>query len=610
MLNINLNNLFKVLTITALIFLIFSLYYIIVNGEANGYEISIYNAFPLFFWITILLCLFFGITIVVLNIYRNNNSNFWSIGIIIIIITNLIILLLPYFRGYAIYGRGDTLSHLGQIKIIFENNHLSNLNYYPITHLLGDIIIQITGISRNIVVNFLYSIYYLFYFFGILILSKILTKDKKQRVMIIALSTPLLFSRFHTLIHPSFFSLYMIPYILYFYQLYIKKREIKYNILMIITIFWLIFCHPTAAIFLIIIFSSILIIIYLYRILKKFKKIIKYKEMNLNYKSPATLIIFIITIFFSWYFNFPNFTTSFKTVYDWLYLDTGIAVSDKYFNLVSMANLNINQLSYFFIKKYGAISIYLIISLISIIFIFKNTIKTHNKQDITSPLFVYGFLFLIGLIFSSILFFNDFVEDNPDRVLRFFIIFSIILNGLISYEIYKKINRNKIKKLFYILFLFIILFSSYIGVFNVYNSPFVGQQNFQVTNYDIQGMKFFLNKLDNSIITSTRNNFLFKGFENLLMESEIENNDRIKLDQEIIPTHFGYNGNTSISNTFNYSKRYIVLSKFDILFHLAYPKNAQLNAYQLNQQDINKLNNDISASIIYSNIEFWTWIVQ
>ncbi|MCK4733231.1 MAG: DUF1616 domain-containing protein, partial [Methanophagales archaeon] len=111
----NENRFVKIVAIIAFIFIISALTIIAKTPPASGYEISIYAAYPWYFWFLLVGAISCGITILVHQAFAEQKSNWWSIGLSIIIFTNLIIILLPIFRGYFISSGGDEITHLGMI---------------------------------------------------------------------------------------------------------------------------------------------------------------------------------------------------------------------------------------------------------------------------------------------------------------------------------------------------------------------------------------------------------------------------------------------------------------------------------------------------------------
>ena len=137
----------KILSIIAFQFINIIILIILITPKVGRYELTIYNAFPDCFWYLIIASIMIGIIILSHKIYKNIKSKLWSLGFFIIILSNIIFLLLPEFRGYAFYGRGDTPDHLGFIRDIIVTNHIGTNNFYPSEHIIGAELVKVTGIN-------------------------------------------------------------------------------------------------------------------------------------------------------------------------------------------------------------------------------------------------------------------------------------------------------------------------------------------------------------------------------------------------------------------------------------------------------------------------------
>lgn len=131
------NRVIKIVAIIAFIFIISALTIIAKIPPASGYEISIYEAYPWYFWVFIITSIFMGQIILVRSALSSDKSDrLCFFGFLAIITTNIILLFMPFIRGYATYGRGDVLSHIGHIKDILRTTSFGTDNFYPLDHIL------------------------------------------------------------------------------------------------------------------------------------------------------------------------------------------------------------------------------------------------------------------------------------------------------------------------------------------------------------------------------------------------------------------------------------------------------------------------------------------
>src|SRR6056297_1370604 len=98
-----------VLVLTVILFL---------TPDATTYEISIYDAYPWYFWAIAGVGLLLGNVVIVRSAAEETAD--WMYGLLLVVTVVGVLVFLPYFRGYAVFGRADVLSHVGYIRDIQE----------------------------------------------------------------------------------------------------------------------------------------------------------------------------------------------------------------------------------------------------------------------------------------------------------------------------------------------------------------------------------------------------------------------------------------------------------------------------------------------------------
>jgi hypothetical protein len=91
----------KILAIACFILIFFSSF-IAYSHPARGYELSIYESTPTFVWIFLIFSITGGVTIIVHQVYTKayKSSNFWLFGFLILILSRVSLLYIPFIRGY------------------------------------------------------------------------------------------------------------------------------------------------------------------------------------------------------------------------------------------------------------------------------------------------------------------------------------------------------------------------------------------------------------------------------------------------------------------------------------------------------------------------------
>ena len=246
----------KILSILSSTFLGLAIYVIIITPPASGYELSIYDSYPLYFWFFIIGSIACGICILVLQAFSQQESNWWLIGFYEILLTNLCILLLPIFRGYAIYGRGDPLHHIGNIRDILSTGHLWSENFYPVIHILAAGIVHITSLDMLLVVKMLPPLFTILYIVSIYLLATSLTKSRRHTLLITAFGSILLYRIETVVLTPTYQSFFLLPFVLFLYNKAQMQsmKSISYTVLYILVLFFVLFFHPVIVMALILIF--------------------------------------------------------------------------------------------------------------------------------------------------------------------------------------------------------------------------------------------------------------------------------------------------------------------------------------------------------------------
>ncbi|MCL4417461.1 MAG: hypothetical protein M1365_12335, partial [Actinobacteria bacterium] len=203
------------------------------ESPAIGYELSIYSATPLAFWVCLFLGFTGGIGILIHQIVTNGyrDSYFWLIGLLILILSRITLLCLPYIRGYISWA-GDNITHLGLVKDILFGGHFAGDNYYPITHILLSQVITVTGIPDNFVVNLSTTVFSVIFILSMYLLATAILPHRGQQLLVLILTGGVMLGGgYNVLLMPNGWSIFLMPLLFYCYY---KRAIISVRILFII----------------------------------------------------------------------------------------------------------------------------------------------------------------------------------------------------------------------------------------------------------------------------------------------------------------------------------------------------------------------------------------
>ena len=482
------NRLFKIATIIAFVFIISALTLIAKTPPASGYEISIYDVYPWYFWVFIIGSIFMG-QLILIRSALCKTDNFWIFGFLAILTTSTILLFMPFIRGYAIYGRGDVLTHIGYINDIFRTASIGTTNFYPLDHILAASLSYVTGISVEHVVNIIPPIFSLFYILSIYLLARQLFERKGDVLFVLAFTSILLFDNGNLIFAPSAQSFFFMPFVLY---LYFKSRAsrtpLEFGILLIISLFLIVFFHPMTTLFLIFIFWILELYLYTYKSIDKNQRIEPPKLQN---RGAFNVILISFITFFTWSFSFAAITSSFRRVINWLRYEIGRTEAETYSELIARTQPDFFDLIQVIANRFGQVIILGVLTFIFTIYIY-NIWRGHTCEQ---KLNFYHIFFCIGsvifAILSIIFFFNDFIIGFG-RVSKYSIFFASVFVAL---SFYFSLTRSKFsinKRRFisislYAVLILLVCFST----LNLYFSPIIKMPNQQVSDAERDGMKWF-----------------------------------------------------------------------------------------------------------------------
>lgn len=578
------NIIIKIVSIIAFIFITLSLI-LIRNSPAMGYELSIYSSISPLVWIFLIGSSICGAAIIVHQAFTENKSSFWLIGFSILLLSNFIILSLHAIRGYFSYNLGDSLEHLKLAMAIFLKGHFEENNIYPITHILISEVAEISGIQTEAVFRYTPAFFSILFMVFVYLLATATLHGKQKILLSSASSAVFFFSYYQISVYPSGISVLMFPLVFYLYFKSSGKLSSRFRLIFIVFFILYPFFHPVSSLMLIFFFAIFELTKGLYA--KKLEDI-----------SLFPILISSI-IFFIWLSTFVFFNETIRSIFSSI---RGSA-EESYFiaeGAKALQNIEGVDLAELFLKMYGANVIYIVISSIAIILILKKALR--HESGITNMLALSA-LFVSSIPLSYFIFSSS-KSMSVGRLLglNYMMVIAPILTGFALSELFKN-SRKKIISI--IAIVVIVILSLTISVFNVYRSPWVMQQNWQVTYSYMYGSDWFSEHGSSDIISNGM------GY----VQSSNPAYYRYGNDPErIIPEHFNYTHYNALGESFA-QNRYVIVTQISKLANanpiLANARMDPVIQWGFNESDFNKFENyDISASMLYSNGEFWVYYVN
>ncbi len=575
--------------------ILFNLYTLIIKGDINGYEVSIYTTYSILFWIFVILSAWLGI--ICIGFSYNDHSNVWIYGLMAIFCSHAIVFFLPAIRGYFFFANTgyDFFAHLAWIQYILTSGHLETYVIYPATHILTAIV-HLFGLDLGIMsINFLSYYFYLIYLLSFIILGKEITGTFSGSLMFVFFAFPLIFSFIHQAFMPYGFALFMIPLFMYLlHKKTVNKNSVEFNILLILVSVSIVFFHP-------LILLTILIILCTFHIYFSFifKRSVAIKS-KVNFKN---LILILIVALLVWYMNFSQFLdTTHRLVYS-IFTPENVIIGQQTENL-AISNSGLFEICTIFMKMYGSLFLYLFLASFFLLLLFKKTYSKNRCKTFS----LYSLVFVTTLFFAVLQFFLFSVINEPVRVLSVPTVFATILSGISFNYLMEKESSVKSKKIIAIFTIGVVFLSSALGLASIYDSPWKGTTGSHMTKMYSNGLSWYLENNNNSIPLLTNIKSLSK-YELYYSQFNSQPLQRSYLMKDEIPSHFGYTEHLLFVSNFDHSMIYLITDESMKYLQSSVFKSEKERYPTYLNSDFERLNQDRSVSKYYTNGEFIVWKV-
>ncbi|MWV65399.1 hypothetical protein GRS48_11310 [Halorubrum sp. JWXQ-INN 858] len=182
---------------------------------AAGYELSIYRATPVVFWIGIGI----GLLAAVTALFVSGSGRLIDAAMVLAAFCVLAVVAIPVLRSYAYYGAGDSLSHLGWAREIRGGVIQPQEVLYPGDHLIAITLSSLTGLdlagTLQIVATLLFPLVYLL---AMPLCVGYITNSRWGATVgfcTALLLIPINKISLHVVIHPSSQAILFVPFVLF-----------------------------------------------------------------------------------------------------------------------------------------------------------------------------------------------------------------------------------------------------------------------------------------------------------------------------------------------------------------------------------------------------------
>jgi hypothetical protein len=578
----------RILALIGVGFILLSLIIILITPSAANYEFSIYDAYPLIFWLALFAAIVTGSVILLINgVFKEQDKSKWIWGILIIFLANSILLFMPLIRGYLNFGSGDVLTHIGWMKDIIRTGYVSSSNMYPIDHILGVILNFFTGLSFQEITMIIPALFSLFFIVSFYLLSTVIFSKQSERLLLVLFASILMFGNLNMAFAPNAQAFMVLPFLLY---LLFKSNTFEgdqiFSILLIIICTTLVFFHPLVTL----ISISIFILLKIPSLISKKLDITGAFNKNLN-----KLIFLLIVLFSSWTSYLYVLAKTAQPIFETITGSSEYTTEfQSYSNILGEVHVDISYLVRLIISIYGQ---EIILGILSLICAFYLLLKVIRGEKISNISLIALISFLTLFIISIFMFFiNGIFGFN--RIYYCAMIFSIILIPSMWFMMNSDFKTNII--LTRIVLLAVLAAIVWISMFNLYFSPITKQVNQQVTKSEYFGMITFYKYRDESY------QILEYGLSQDRMYDAIYGRDYPRTnvvfsasDSLMPPDHFGYNMTSSLGSFYNEPHYFLLTNAGKFYYPNIYPEFPQ--KWRFDANDFERLKTDVSVQQIYDN---------
>ncbi|MDS0281585.1 hypothetical protein [Haloarcula onubensis] len=552
---------------------------------ASGYEPSIYGAYPWYFWALGGLALLVGNVVVVRSARRGTTD--WLYGLALVLTVVGLLVFLPYFRGYTLFGRADVLSHVGFIRDIQTTGQVSPGNIYPNFHLLVLSLAYATGIAPQTTLMSLAGIGSLFSILSFVALVGAVF-DRRRALLSVPFATVLVAVQSV----PYVFSILLVPFVLYLFVMERRTRALHVRAAFGLALFALVIYHPITVLFLVLVLC-----VYGVARLLHARGVLDSTEGLTGPVGPMPFSQLVVAVFAVWYLDFPKIVARFRIVIETLTAPGGGGSSAaSYTETVAQYSPTVVDIVRIAALRYGESAILLTLGGCYALAVLVATLRSRTSGTVFRTTFVGGLGLFTGM---SVLFFLVDLIVGFGRPLVYAELFAALLAGAFVYLAAERTGaRSTVYGLTYVTVAVLLAIST----MGLYASPMTVGQNQQVTEAEIQGSAWYIEHRDTGDDLSEFGIETHRFRDAIYGRETYDDDQVVTSDTDRIPRHFGYTENATLGASYE-SEKYLVLTAAGRTFYESlYPDYREFWKYE--QSDFDRLPRDPTVSSVYDNGEY------
>ncbi|WP_262176613.1 hypothetical protein [Haloarcula laminariae] len=553
--------------------------------EAAGYEPSIYGAYPWYFWALAVAALLVGNVVVVRS--ARSGTDDWRFGLLLVVAVVGVLVFLPYFRGYAMFGRADVLSHVGFLRDIQRTGRVSPGNIYPNSHLLVLSLAYATGLEPGTMLMSLAGIGSLFSVLSFVALVNAVF-DRRRALLSVPFAAALVAAQSV----PYVFSVLLVPFVLYLFVMERRTQAVGVRAALGLALFGLVIYHPITVLFLV-----LFLVVYGTARFLHARGVLASAEPVTGPVGATPVSQLVVAVFAVWYLDFPKIVKRFGIVFETLAAPGGSGSSAaSYSETVAQYSPSMVDIGRIAALRYGESAILLTLGGCYALAVLVATLRSRTSGTVFRSTFV-GSLGLFTAL--SALFFLVDLLVGFGRPLVYAELFGAVLAGSFVYFLAERTGtRTAVYGLLYVTVAVLVATST----MGLYISPLTVGQNQQVTEAELSGSGWYIENRDAGDGLAEFGTETHRFRDAIYGRETYADGQVVTSGTDRIPRHFGYTGNDTLGASYG-SDKYLVLTAAGRTFYgSVYPDYREFWKYE--QSDFDRLERDPTVSSVYDNGEY------
>jgi hypothetical protein len=587
----NRNRTWEFVTLTGVGLLLAALAILIIEPPASQYEISLYGAYPIYLWGLLIGAFFLGEVVMLASAQRQSNW-LWQPGLVLVLLTNAVLLLMPYIRGYPMYGRGDALTHIGFTRDIVKTGAISGANIYPSTHVLLQTVSYATGADLMKFAVLVPVVSATVYFGSMYYLLVNLFNSRREVLFRLPFAMLPVLGPAYTGVRPFDLSLLLTPFVLYLFIKSQRDATPAVRVAFVVSAVAYVLMHPLSALFLTLIFGVWTLGTWI-------------PSLSTQHIRPTNVFSVVFVLFVAWYQNYKSILLRIEKITETLLGQTaGAPPVQSYSNTINEASPPLIDLFRVWLFRFGIEFVVFSLGFCSLclmaFFIYRGWYSVDSYVIIfASMLVVFSFGGLSFLLADLIV--------GMGRPFQFAKIGGVVLAGGVFYFLWQYIDykppSKSVRVGFSVPVAVVLLLLISLTTFGLYKSPLSSQKNHQVTDQELEGVEWLSGNETASDVYGV--GISYSRFYEAQHGKAAE---KTLVDQRRPPPHFNYTERQRFGQNYQEDK-YLIVTRFGrIVYPSTFPDYRQF--WRFTPRDFQRVERDRTVSHIYDSGGFDLYMVN